>query len=135
MRPTKAALSRFKDRKVAAKHYDVNEKTIIRWQRYYGLYQPRKNYGRKLDATKAEKIRMLYFGEKQAIEEIAEQFGVTIASVYRIINNQTYKEVRVYCGGSADVKVVYNTAFCPPKSKPQPCAKVEVIRSRTSAKT
>jgi transcriptional regulator with XRE-family HTH domain len=97
------------NRKKAAEKFGVTEKTIIRWLKHYGFYQPRPNYGcNKLNIEKAIEIRQLH-KEGKSIKELAELYGVTFSTISRIIHNITYK----YEKEVADVKVIYNVLSNP----------------------
>jgi lambda repressor-like predicted transcriptional regulator len=99
------------DRAGAAAKFGVSPKTVVNWLRDSGLYEPRANYGcNKLDMAKARQIRELRDAGAGAAE-LAAKFGVTVAAVYRVLNNVTYRvEQEVADVEVADVKVVYNPA-------------------------
>ena len=102
MRPKKKELESFVgDRPAAAKHFDVSERTILRWFKHYGLFQ-RKGRG-KLDLYKARKIRQKH-KDGVSIKDLAKEYNVTFASISRIIQRINYKDPEEL----ADVQVLYN---------------------------
>jgi transposase len=91
------------DRKSAAKHFNVSEKTICRWMQSEGIYECKKNYGVKLNMQKAQEIRKK-FEEGSKIKDIAKEYGVTFSAISRILHNINYPVIKE----TALVKVVYN---------------------------
>lgn len=93
------------DRKDAAKKFEVCERTIVRWMISYDLYQPQENYGsRKLGPEKAKEIREKK-KEGSSLKELAQDYGVTFASISRVVHGITYKEPPPE---KAKVTMVYN---------------------------
>lgn len=105
MIPSKADLLPYvKNRKEAAKKFEVTEKTIINWLKKYDLYQPKPNYGcKKLNGQKVLEIRKLH-SDGVSIKELAKKYKVTFATISRVIHNLTYREEKY----TAIVNVVYN---------------------------
>lgn len=105
MRPPKEELVLFQDdRKAAAKHFDVSERTVSRWMQHYGIYKPKANYGcGKLSRGRAKDIRVKH-QEGMMMKDLAEEYGVTVAAISRIVHNINYKEVKE----TAHVSVIYN---------------------------
>lgn len=102
--PSKKDLQKFATRKDIEVVYDVSSYTVIGWLKQRNLYQPMENFGpRKLEKD-VDHIR----GEWQSgisIKELAAQYGVTFATISRIVHNITY---RVPVKNSAIVSVIYN---------------------------
>ena len=104
MKPSKEDLLLFiKDRKGAAKHFGVSEKTICRWMKSENLYESKANYGVKLNMQKAQAIRKK-FEDGIEIKELAKEYQVTFSAISRIIQNRTYREIKQ----TANVSVTYN---------------------------
>ena len=104
-------------RKKAAKILGVSERTLQKNMNNYGItfrdWRPEKEYtkrkgwgGHKLSMKKAQQIRNLYKNNEE-IKNIAKKFDVTFSAISRIINNVTYKELKIKFGGEADVNVEY----------------------------
>jgi DNA invertase Pin-like site-specific DNA recombinase len=68
-----------------------------------GLYNPKKNYGNKLNLEKARDIRKKH-SDGLAIKELAREYHVTFSTISRIVQNLTYKETTE----TARVSVIYN---------------------------
>lgn len=107
MLPEKNDLIPFiKDRKEAAKKFNVTEKTIINWMKKYNLYKPRENFGcNKLNFKKASEIRLLY-KQGESIKSLSLKYKVTFATISRVINNLIYVEKTNK--DTATINVVYN---------------------------
>lgn len=107
MIPRKEDLLPYVDnRKSAADKFDVSEKTIVNWLKRYDLYKAKPNFGcGKLDMDKALTIRRLY-KEGVAMRSLAKQYGVTVATISRVVNNVIYVQIKEV----AEVSVVYNPA-------------------------
>jgi transposase len=104
MKPSSKELIEFiDDHKKAADHFGVSEKTICRWMKVYGIYQPKMNYGTKLSFEKAREIRKKY-SDGAEIKNLAEEYHVTFSTISRIIHNITYTEIKE----TATVSVTYN---------------------------
>ena len=104
MKPSSKDLLPFiNNRKEAAEKFAVSEKTVSRWMKSYGIYNPKKNYGCKLDIIKAREIRKKY-EQGTEIKDLAEEYQVTFSAVSRIIRNITYSENT----DTAEVSVIYN---------------------------
>lgn len=82
--------------------FAVSKKTAIRWLKHYGLWEAKENYGRKLDLKQAHRIRVEHQNGKKP-KELATEFGVTYATIYRIIKYETHNPPDF-----ASVSVVYN---------------------------
>jgi hypothetical protein len=105
MRQSKEAILPFvDDRKSGAKYFGVSERTFIRWMDFYGLYEPRENYGNyKLSPEDIDEIRRLH-AEGVAMKELAKRYCVTISSISRVIHKVTHKVQKEM----AIVSVIYN---------------------------
>lgn len=103
LKPHREDLAKYaKDIKGAALKWDVSERTVRRWLQSYDLYSPRKGYGPgKLDKNKVSKIRELIETHTQV--EIAKMFGVSQATVGRVVNNITHS-VNMKLKGRAEAK-------------------------------
>jgi|GEM_PF-3902121 transposase len=102
-KPHREELDKYADDiKGAALKWGVSERTIRRWLQSYGSYRPRKGYGPgKLDKFEVVKIRDLIKTHTQT--EIAGMFGVSQATVGRVVNNISHStDMRLK--GKADVK-------------------------------
>jgi len=103
-------------RKQAARHFGCSERTLQKWMNCYEIklrdYKPartkRNGWGaNKLDIFKAREIRKR-FCDGEEVKELAKEFGVSFASVSRIIRNETYKDGIGIVSGHAQVNVVHN---------------------------
>lgn len=84
----------------AAAYYGKSTRTIRRWLKKAGIYQPQEKYQPgKIDKQKALQIRRL---EKEGLTqtEIAEKFNISQPMVGKIINNYAHK-LNFSLGGSA----------------------------------
>jgi transposase len=104
MKPSKKELSLFiNNRKEAAGHFKVSERTIIRWLQSYGLYFPKVNYGcKKISKEDSEEIREKHRAGR-GMKFLAEDYKVTVSTVSRIIHHITHRK-----NTCADVRVIYN---------------------------
>lgn len=92
------------DRKAGAEKFGVTTKTIVRWLQEHGLYNPKPKYGsNKLNMDKAREIRKLH-RDGRSMTDLASDYGVTVSTVSRIVQNVTYHEEKEV----ADVSVIYN---------------------------
>lgn len=92
------------DKNLIAKDFQVTVRTVYRWLKFHELDNPKKNFGPyKLDECKAREIRNLHTKGVSA-KDLAENYGVTVAAIGRILNNVTYREIKE----TAEVFVVYN---------------------------
>jgi transposase len=104
-KPSKTELAKFlNNKKEAAKQFGVSERTVYRWMLDYGLYEKKPSYGPKLSLKKAEQIRARYQAG-DSVKHIAKKHKITLAAVYRIVNNVTYREPTT---DDAKVSVIYN---------------------------
>lgn len=88
----------------AANNFQVSERTIRRWLSYYGLYQPRKNYGpNKLGVEKAKEMRQKFIDGISA-KKLSDDFHVSLTCVYRTLGHKTYRKKE----DTAKVFVIYN---------------------------
>ena len=101
----------------AAKILQCSERTLQKWMNYYGIslrdYKPKREKragwgANKLNKTAAKQIRVEFFGDIKTVVELAEEYKVTIASIYRILSNRTYIEVSAKISGIAQVNVEHN---------------------------
>jgi hypothetical protein len=75
----------------------------------------------KLDLAKAQEIRRLYATDKYTQEELAEQYGVTEATIWRVVNYKIYRTfANPAFGGTADVSLTLQVEACPSKTKTAP---------------
>jgi hypothetical protein len=56
------------------------------------VVKKRKNWGRKLNKTKAREIRAKYNNQKLPIKKLAQEYKVTFATISRILHNITYRD-------------------------------------------
>jgi hypothetical protein len=92
------------DRVAAAEKFSVTEKTIIRWMKQYGLYEPLRNCGpNRLNMDKAREMRRLH-KQGSSVSELSSRYHVTVTTVSRVINHITYRDKP----DVAEVTVVYN---------------------------
>lgn len=104
----KKELKKFKNNlKEASLFFNKSERTIRRWMKKYGLYNPNvKKQPNKLNYKKAEEIRNLYqIGKTQ--KEISKIYDVSQATIANIINKKTYNKF-IVLKGSANVKFSSN---------------------------
>ena len=74
-------------------HFNVSDRTVRRWLSHYEIYEPKKNFGpNKLGKKKAREIRAKYNNQKVSIKKLAEEYGVTFATISRILHNITYPD-------------------------------------------
>lgn len=108
MIPDKKKLIKYKNNiKKAASFFKVTEKTIVNWFKKYNIYKPKKNYGcNKLNFKKALEIRDLH-KNGLSLKDISKKYKVSVATISKIINNITYKEIKDT--STANVNVIYNT--------------------------
>ena len=101
---TKEQLEKYKSRTEAAQALGVSERTVIRWQKRFGLYEPKANYGcNKITDQQADEIRRRReAGEK--VKDLATEFGVTFVTISRIVNGRTHKRNTE----TAIVSAIYN---------------------------
>lgn len=102
--PKKEELIGLESKEIAAK-YDVTEKTALRWLTSCGLRAKSK----RLNKQAADEIRTL--SDDMTVKELAAQFGISLASVYRILRNVTYRNPSKCFSGEAIVNVQYNDTF------------------------
>ena len=105
MKPPKEDLVPYvHDRKAAANLYDVSEKTIIRWMKFYGIYK-HGHYGRgKIGKDKAIEIRKKHKAGIP-IKTLAAEYDVSFAAISRVVHKITYRDAGP---DIASVSVVYN---------------------------
>jgi hypothetical protein len=61
----------------------------------------------KLSYRKARQIRTLYATDKYEQAELAQIFGVSLGSIWKVLNHKTYPEANVGLRGTVDVKVTF----------------------------
>jgi len=87
------------------------------------------NYGpNKLSKDKARVIREKH-DEGIKPTELAEEYEVTLASIYRVLRNVTYKEPNLKCSGSATIQVQYYDSAYFYKGKFSSQTEVELIKA------
>lgn len=101
-KPNKEEITNKTPREIA-KEYDISEKTAIRWLKFYGLFNPTKNFGCKLNMDIANTIRQKH-KEGAKVKDLAIQYKVTNSSINRIINNANYSIPT----DTSHVSVIYN---------------------------
>ena len=99
MRPEKADISELSREQIAEK-YSVSDKTVVRWLKHHGLYERKIT---RLSKEKAREIRDKYLNN-EPVKFMAEDYGVTVSTIYRIVNQETYPSSK----DSAAVSVSYN---------------------------
>lgn len=99
MRPEKADISGLSREQIAEK-YSVSDKTAVRWLNYYDIYEKKIT---RLSKEKAREIRDKYLNN-ETVKSMAEDYGVTLSTIYRIVNQETYPSSK----DSASVSVSYN---------------------------
>jgi transposase len=102
MIPTLLQLNKFDTRQSIMNHFDVSEKTVIRWLKFYGIYEKRENFGRKLNQKDAKNIRNSH-KSGCSIQSLSENYNVTVSTIYRILKNETHV-VKDF----AKITVIYN---------------------------
>lgn len=105
MKPSKDELEKYQNNLAgAAKAFDVSERTIRRWLEAEGLYKPTEGYGpNKLTPKQVDEIRHLHTVKKYTQAQLGKKFGVTQATIGRIINNIYHKRADLKIGGTAVV--------------------------------
>jgi len=105
VKPNKEELEKFQnDLAGGAKAFDVSERTIRRWLEAEGLYRPMEGYGpNKLTPKQVDDIRHLHTVKKYTQSQLGKRFGVTQATIGRIINNIYHKKADLKIGGAAIV--------------------------------
>ena len=104
-------------RKEAARLLGVSERTLQKNMNNYDItfrdWKPEKEHktrkgwgGHKLNKEKAKNIRKLFESGKE-IKNIAKKYDVTFSTISRIINNITYKDLKIKFGGEAIINVEY----------------------------
>lgn len=94
--------------KEASLFFNKSERTIRRWLKKEGLYNPNKNYiPNKLSQEDANKIRNEYVNNINQ-NDLAIKYNVSQATIANIINNKIYK-YNLKLSGSFDYK--YSTNF------------------------
>lgn len=103
LKPNREELADYAENiKAGAVKFKVCERTIRRWLKSEGLYKPKKGYGPgKLDKEKVLKIRQLIKTYTQV--EIAKMFGVSQATVGRVVNNISHS-TNIKIKGKAETK-------------------------------
>ena len=109
--------------KQIAEQWDVSLKTVYRWQDRHSLREAAPRLGKE----RAELIRTEYWGGA-LVKDLAGKYGVTLASIYRIVGNEVYIDKQLRAGGSAEVSVVYNVDFRKPRRVFSGEAEVTIIR-------
>ena len=105
MRPLQKHLEKFENKQAIVDHFKVSNKTATRWLEFYGMNTKRANYGPKLKFKQAAAIRNA-FKQGVCVKTLADQFGVTLTTIYRIVKNETHKDKDF-----AYVSVVYNPLY------------------------
>jgi hypothetical protein len=91
------------DMKAGIAHFGVSRRTLTRWLQHHDIYDPKPNYGPKLSSDDATEIRRLFeSGTPQ--KELAKIYGVTVATIGRIINNVHHRVSK----DTAIVSIIYN---------------------------
>jgi len=105
MKPTREELEKFQnDLAGGATAFGVSERTIRRWLEAEGLYRPMEGYGpNKLTTKQVDEIRHLHTVKKYTQAQLGKRFGVTQATIGRIINNIYHKKADLKIGGAAIV--------------------------------
>ena len=99
MKPSKQDITDLSREEIAEK-FSVSLKTAIRWQKHYDLFESKVN---RINYAKADLIRKKYLNGCSP-KDCQEEFGCSLTTVYRVLNNQIYPEG----SQTADVSVSYN---------------------------
>ena len=106
-KPPKESLEQYiNDKEAAAKEFGVTVRTIYRWMSSMGIIECKENYGRKLTKESAEEIRF-GFSQGSSVKELAKKHSVTLAAVYRVINNVTHKGSESLSQDTAQISAIY----------------------------
>ena len=104
MKPSiKKLLPFINNRKGGAIHFNVSEKTILRWLQEECLCIVKSNYGIKLNFSKAKEIRRKYKNGSKMLE-LSQEYEVTFSTISRIVHNVTYRDIKT----TANIAVIYN---------------------------
>jgi len=105
MKPSREELEKYQNNLAGgAGAFGVSERTIRRWLDAEGLYRPTEGYGpNKLTEKQVEEIRRLHIQKKYTQAQLGKRFGVTQATIGRILNNIYHKKTDLKLGGAAIV--------------------------------
>lgn len=123
MKPNKEELLNLSVQQIRERYY-VTEKTALRWLGDYGM--------RSIKPRLTKKQVVAIRASDLPIKTLADQYNVSLATIYRIKNNQTHKVPKVCCSGGAVVSMTYNEHLNIPQPRAIPCAVVDVIRSSSN---
>ena len=103
---TKEELEKFAGNiKAAAIEFNVSERTIRRWLKSVGLYQPQTKYNPgKINAQQIKEICYLYNALDLTQQEIANKYKISQAMVGRIINAENKNSLSFKGEAIASVK-------------------------------
>lgn len=99
MRPPKEDIYDMSREQIVDK-YGVSEKTAVRWLKHYGLFESKIT---RLSQEQAKEIRERYL-KNEPVKWLAEEYGVTLSTIYRVVNRTTHNEFV----DTAKVSVSYN---------------------------
>lgn len=99
MKPSKEEIQDL-SREQICKKYDVCDRTAIRWQKHYKLFESKIS---RLDEDRANKIRE-YHNLGHSPKDCEKFFKLSLTTVYRVLNNQIYPQIPQ----TANVSVSYN---------------------------
>ena len=101
MKPSKEQLLHLSRAEIAEK-FGVSNRTVVRWLQHDGLFE-RQGCG-KLNMKKAREIRNKH-ATGASIKSLAKEYGVTFASVSRVLQHLTYDDRKP---DFAKISVIYN---------------------------
>lgn len=71
----------------------------------------------KIGMRKAQEIRMLYGTDKYTQKQLAVMYRVSVAIIWRILNDKIYRKINPGFSGSASVHITYKVEACPSRIK------------------
>jgi len=100
-------IAKNKTRKEICEYYDIKIPTLNVVLRRYKLTN--KNNGKgKLNLEKAKEIRRLYKTDEWTQQALADKFNVSLAMIWKVVNNQSYITDMDF-GGKSELKIGYKS--------------------------